>query len=79
MVNVPNSDDSRVLSFVRQDERNKVFAVFNFSAQPRVVTCADGPPHGKYTDLFDDGGLAVDETTEFALEPWGYRVLLGQP
>jgi glycosidase len=79
MVNVPNSDDTHVLSFVRQDKGNKVFAVFNFSAQPRVVTCTDGPHHGEYVDLFDASRLPVDAATEFTLEPWAYRVLLGQP
>ncbi len=37
MVNVFNDAPTRVLSFVRQNERDKVFAVFNFSNRPQVV------------------------------------------
>ena len=38
MVNIPNSADTRVLSFVRRNERDNVFAVLNFSADAHTVT-----------------------------------------
>ncbi|WP_157491325.1 alpha amylase C-terminal domain-containing protein [Flammeovirga sp. SJP92] len=31
MIKVPNSVENKVFSFVRQNEKDKVFAVFNFS------------------------------------------------
>src|SRR6185295_13644968 len=33
MIHGPNSSPATVLSFVRQDEQNKVFAVLNFSSE----------------------------------------------
>jgi len=38
MVNAPNNALNQVLSFVRQNERDRVFAVFNFSDRPQIVT-----------------------------------------
>ena len=41
MIDVPNISARRVLSFVRANERDKVFAVFNFSARAATVAFAD--------------------------------------
>jgi glycosidase len=38
MIKVPNSSESEILSFVRQNEQDKVFAVFNFSDKPQTVS-----------------------------------------
>ena len=38
MINVPNSLPANVFSFVHQNERDKVFAVLNLSAESRTVT-----------------------------------------
>ncbi len=37
MIRVPNSAPAEVLSFVRRNDRDKVFAVFNFSKETRTV------------------------------------------
>jgi len=77
MINVFNNAPKQVLSFVRQNERDKVFAVFNLSDRPQVVRFHEGLHHGAYTDY------ATGETAEFAgdteleLERWGYRVFVG--
>ena len=52
MVKVPNSVDTRVLAFVRENQDHKVFAVLNFSGASQSVTFGDGPHHGTYTEYF---------------------------
>jgi glycosidase len=76
MVQVTNNAPTQVLSFVRQNERDKVFAVLNFSAQSQTVTFKDGPHHGTYIDLFSKERVIADASSKFELKPWGYRVLV---
>ena len=76
MIHVPNSADSAVLSFVRQNERDKVFAVINFSAHSQIVTFSGGLDHGHYTEYFSDTPAAFDAGTQLEIEPWGYRVFV---
>lgn len=76
MINVPNDAHSSVLSFVRQNEHDKVFALFNLSPEARTVTCSEGPHAGGYTDHVTGERVEVGETETFELPAWGWRVLL---
>ncbi len=75
MIDVPNTAPAKVLSFVRMNERDKVFAVFNFSNAPVQVAFVDGLFAGTYQDF--DSGAAVRLTAgaKMELPAWGYRVL----
>jgi glycosidase len=74
MIKVPNSAEAHVLSFVREDEEGKVFAVFNFSDRPQTVTFGDGPHHDSYTEYLTEADAAFAADTQLELEPWAYRV-----
>ncbi len=76
MIQVPNSSPAGVFSFVRQNERDKVFAVFNFSNTLHTVTFAEHLYHGRYTDFFSGEGAELGASTRLELEPWGYRVFV---
>ena len=76
MVRVWNSAPDDVLSFVRENDKDKVFAMMNLSPDEQVVTFSSGPFEGEYRDYFSGELLSVDDATELALEPWGYRVLV---
>jgi hypothetical protein len=76
MQKVPNSAEAQVLSFVRQDERHKVFAVLNLSAEPRFVSFQPSLYHGTYTEYFSGESVVLDKSTRLSLEPWGYRVFV---
>ncbi|HEX8062233.1 MAG TPA: alpha-amylase family glycosyl hydrolase [Allosphingosinicella sp.] len=78
MIGVPNSAPSKVFSFVRQKDAARVFAVFNFSAEPQRVTFKQRLHHGRYRDF--DGGkpVTVDDSTAMTLAPWSYRLLAAQ-
>ena len=75
MIPVDNTAPSKVLSFVRQNERSRVLAVINFSADPATVRLTTGVASGDYRDAFDGSSLVVDAGTEFTLDAWSYRVL----
>ncbi len=74
MINVFNSVPDQVLSFVRQNQADKVFAVINFSARPQVVTFHEALYHGVYRDYFKGESVELNSETQLALEPWEYRV-----
>ena len=76
MVQVPNSAPLQVLSFVRQNEKDRVFAVLNFSAQPQTVTFHGGPYPGEYIDFFSDERVTFDVSTQMTLAPLAYKVLV---
>lgn len=76
MIEVPNTDRYKVFSFVRQNGRDKVFAVLNFSDQPRTVSFRDGLYHGEYTDFFSGERATLDGSLELTLDPWGYKVFV---
>ena len=76
MIQVPNSAPLHVLSFVRQNEKDKVFAVLNFSAQPQTVTYQGGLYPGEYIDFFSGERVTYDALSQMTLVPWAYRVLV---
>lgn len=77
MVNVVNSAPQAVLSFIRQNERDRVFAVFNFSDKPLHINFPEALHHGEYTDYFSGEASEFNPASELALEPWAYRVYIG--
>jgi glycosidase len=76
MMQVPNSAPLKVFSFVRQNEKDKVFAVFNFSAEPQTVKFHENLYHGKYTDYMRSQPAELSATTQFELQPWEYRIFV---
>ena len=76
MVRIWNSAPEEVLSFVRENDKNKVFAIINFSPVEQTVTFSDGPFSGEYRDYFSDELHTLSNSTEIVLPPWGYRVLV---
>jgi len=76
MVKVPNDAEAEVLSFVRRNEEDAVFAAFNFSGEARTVAFRDSLHHGSWVDAFGGTGMRFGSGTTLSLEPWGWRVFL---
>lgn len=76
MIRIPNSVPTQVFSFVRHNEQDKVFAVFNFSDTPQTIDFAEPLYHGEYTDYLGETTIAFAADTQLALEPWGYRIFV---
>ena len=76
MTRVLNHAPTSVLSFVRSNETDAAFAVFNFSAHPRTVTFDHTLHDGRYRDYFRGSRIEFGAASRLALEPWGYRVFV---
>jgi glycosidase len=78
MIWVPNNHPKQVFSFVRQNDEDKVFAVINFSGEEQTIRFDESLYHGRYRDYFSDELIDLDESAEFILQPWKYRVFVKQ-
>ena len=76
MTLVPNTKPDKVFSFVRQNEKDKIFAVMNFSAVPQIVTFKETLYHGKYTEYFTGKPSDLDASAKMTLKPWSYQVFV---
>ncbi len=74
MIQVVNSAPSSVFSFVRANDNNKVFAVFNFSDKARKVSFEDRLFTGTYRDFASGEEISLKEDSELELAPWSYRL-----
>src|SRR5258708_7267179 len=72
MVHVPN--DAGAFSFLRQNDRDKVFAVFNFTKEARTVAFQGGLFPGIYTEYLSGEKVTLDAGTRLTLPPWGWRI-----
>jgi glycosidase len=74
MVPVVNSAPNDVLSFVRANDHDGVFAVFNLSPRRQNVTFSAGPHHGAYFEYFSHEAVTFDDASRLDLAPWSYRI-----
>ena len=76
MIDVPNSAPNAVFSFVRQNDKEKVFAVINFSAKPQTVTFKDNLYYGTYTEYLSGQATQLDASSKVALKPWESKIFV---
>jgi len=74
MIDVPNDQPDKVLSFVRRNDTDRVFAVFNFSPQALTVRFRPTLHHGDYRDFASGQRVQLDASTALEMAPWSYRV-----
>ena len=76
MIDGPNSAPNAVFSFVRQNDKEKVFAVINFSAKPQTVTFKDNLYYGTYTEYLSGQATQLDASSKVALKPWESKIFV---
>lgn len=76
MVRVPNDIPNKVLSFVRQNAQDKVFAVFNFSPTEQTMNFREALYFGTYTDFFTGETVTFDTFAPMTLPAWGFMVFV---
>lgn len=76
MIKVPNSAERDILSFVRQNEKDKVFAIFNFSERAQDVTFKETLYHGTYSNFFTKEKVDLKEGFTIKLDAWEYAVFV---
>ena len=77
MIRVPNNHEATVLSFVRQDDNGKIFALFNFCGETRVLRFSESLYPGTYRDGLTGAEQEISEGEEITLQPWEWRVFVG--
>lgn len=76
MIDVVNSAPKQVFSFVRRNDRDGVFAVFNFSNRAQEVRFHEILHHGRYTDYATGEAVEFIAETRMELKPWDYRIFI---
>ncbi len=74
MIRAWNTKPDKVFSFVRSNDRDKVFAVFNFSNETHTVSFSDAPFEGHYREYFSGEELEIKASSSVTVPAWGYRV-----
>ncbi|GGF53306.1 alpha-amylase family glycosyl hydrolase [Alteromonas lipolytica] len=76
MIQVPNSAQAQVLSFVRMQNEIKVVVALNFSAQSVVVDFYENLFPGEYLDVFAETDSLVTLGQRLVMPPWSFRVFV---
>ena len=76
MIPVHNSQADKVLSFVRQNAVDKVFAVFNFSDKPQQVSFKHDLHAGHYKNYMTAEQMTISADTTLTLPAWGYSIFV---
>jgi hypothetical protein len=61
---------------VRQNEKDKVFAVFNFSRESQTVSFHESLFHGIYTEYMSGQPTELSAEIQLELQPWEYRIFV---
>lgn len=79
MIQVPNSAQPAVFSFVRQQGGASVFVVLNLSDSATDVSFSEQLYHGDVDDFFSGQRCHLNAETKLSLEPWDYRLFVHHP
>ena len=74
MIKVENSAPEQVLSWVRRNDDEQVFGVFNLSGKPVEVDFPSELEHGRYRSFKTGESVAIDAGTHMILAPWEYQL-----
>ena len=74
MTEVPNSARDDVLSFVRGEGADRVFAIFNLSPREHSVTFNLARHHGAFTDAQSGDQAQFADGSSVDLAAWNYRI-----
>lgn len=76
MVKVPNNYESKVISFVRQNEQDNVFTVFNFSDEAKTAVFRENQYFGTYQQFIDDEEVTMDANSTLVLKPRDFQIFI---
>jgi len=76
MIHVPNSAPDLVFSFVRQNENNKVFGVFNFSPIPQTTSFHEDLYQDDYVDFMNNQPIKLSAGSKISLQPWRCHIFV---
>jgi cyclomaltodextrinase / maltogenic alpha-amylase / neopullulanase len=68
--------DSSTLSFSREQNGDKVIALFNLSADSSEIKINDDNLSGNYNDFFSGELKSLKKNETFYLQPWEYKIFV---
>lgn len=71
---VPTTNDIAVFAFVRENNNDKILAVFNFTPNFQTVRFKGDAFLGEYTDIFSKNKVLFTADKLVNLEPWAYWI-----
>lgn len=75
MIPIKTSIPKQIFSFVRRKDKNKVFAIFNFSAQSQNIEINDDLANGEYIDFETGNEVYIKKNTKIDMGAWEYKLL----
>ena len=79
MTPVVNTAPSKVLSFARIKDEDKVLALFNMSDTAQTISFVDGPTVGRYWNFEDGSTFEIKTDSTVTLAPWSNKILANEP
>lgn len=76
MVKVRNKYESEVFSFVRQNEQDKVLAVFNFSDEAKTVEFKENLYYDTYQQFINDKEVSMVANLILDLKPCAFQIFI---
>jgi alpha-amylase len=75
-----HTEPLHVFSYLRSSAADSILVILNFSDLPfHKLVITDDHLKGKFRDLFTGALMDLSEEKLFAVEPWGYKVLVAVP
>ncbi len=74
MIQVVNSQEKKVLSFLRTKDDNRVFTAINFTANTQEVHFNTRVHHGQYQDFDTGETMHFSKNTSILMNPWQAKV-----
>lgn len=76
MFRVKTSNDVNIFAFTRENETDKIFAVFNLSNLRQSIDLKDDAFVGHYTELFSNEVVEFDIEETMDIEPWQFFIFV---
>ena len=76
MERLKTNNDKNIFAFLREKDNNKIFAIFNLSAENQKIDINDKRIEGSYKDLFTGKNNLLTDECDVNLPAWGYRILI---
>ena len=76
MIRVVNDHQDKIISFYREQNKDAVLPILNFSKETIEVNLESKYFQGNYKELFTGKIFNIKEKTKLKLEPWSYLVLV---
>lgn len=70
------NDNSRVISFYREKDKDRVIGIFNFSDKPVKAKFNTQYLKGNYTDAISDQAITLTGSDTITLQPWDHKILV---